>query len=91
MNKYLTNKTRLFFIQYPIVERSHKETSTQFACFVTPSAFRLIGLFPLLECPSASRSTIPNVQVMCNLYDLRTQPEPQSLVGVLMSRPPIGL
>lgn len=70
MNKYLTNKTRLFFIQYPIVERSHKETSTQFACFVTPSAFRLIGLFPLLECPSASRSTIPNVQVMCNLYDL---------------------
>lgn len=39
MNKYLTNKTRLFFIQYPIVERSHKETSTLFACFVTPSAF----------------------------------------------------
>ena len=46
MNKYFTNKPRLFFSYNTfVVEKSHKETSTQFACFVTPSALEWT-LFP---------------------------------------------
>lgn len=103
MNKYLTNKTRLFFIQYPIVERSHKETSTPFACFVTPSALKPT-LILLWECPHSSRSTIPkclsSFDKSCATYVISSQPNSGRILTTVrggggesppMSWPLIGL
>lgn len=94
MNKYLTNKTRLFSYNTLLSKRSHKETSTPFACFVTPSAPKPM-LFLLLECPYASQSTIPkclsSLDKSCATYVISSQSNSAGAPKTPTSRLLIGL